>query len=320
MNARTLPITPTLCLPLNNFSPSPEASFGDLLERAAVADRIGIDRVLVVDHVVMGNNIDAYDGSGFPTGPDGPWLEPMTVLSVIAGRTRRVRLATGILIATLRRPVVLAKAAATLDVLSGGRLDLGVGIGWQREEYEACGVPFEERGARLDDTIAICQRLWRDQPASHHSPYVAFDNIWCAPRPFQPNGVPIWVSGRVHRKTIERAVRFGAGWIPWGEDRADPRPGIAQMRDALVAAGRDPLNFQIRGLLPLELDGRGAIELEPAMELVREHVGAGITDFHLQAQLPTDPSALEDHLTPLVDAFRVVTGRAPRDRPDAPPA
>src|SRR5207247_2385322 len=101
------------------------------------------------------------EGGRQPTGPDGHWLEPLTVLSMVAAVTSRVRLATGILIAALRRPVVLAKTTATLDVLSGGRLDLGVGVGWQREEYEAAGLDFHDRGRLLDHTLAVCQTLWR---------------------------------------------------------------------------------------------------------------------------------------------------------------
>src|SRR6202011_6390610 len=106
---------------------------------------------------------------------DGHCLEPMTALSVIAGATQRIRLATGILLAALRRPVVLAKAAATLDNLSGGRLDLGVGVGWQREEYEAAGLDFDRRGQLLDHTLAVCQTLWRNSPAHFESDQLTFD-------------------------------------------------------------------------------------------------------------------------------------------------
>src|SRR3954471_18260701 len=135
-----------------------------MLATARLYDRVGIDKVVVSDHVVFGEHLDAYGrpevggtrGARQPTGPDGHWLEPLTTLSVIAGMTERVRLGTGILLAALRRPVILAKTAATLDVLSGGRLDLGVGVGWQREEYEAAGLDFDARGRLLDDTLAVC--------------------------------------------------------------------------------------------------------------------------------------------------------------------
>ncbi len=143
-------VTPQISLGLTNWAVEDPGGWGDLLDRAQAADQAGFDRLVVSDHVVFGENVDAYgrpelggiEGGRQPTGPDGHWLEPMTLLSVLAGMTTRIRLGTNILLAALRRPVVLAKAAATLDVLSGGRLDLGVGVGWQREEYEAAGLEF----------------------------------------------------------------------------------------------------------------------------------------------------------------------------------
>ena len=123
---------------------------------------------MVSDHVVFGEDLGAYGdpavggttGGRQPTGPDGEWLEPLTVLSFVAARTSQIRLGTNILLAALRRPVVLAKTLATLDVLSGGRVDLGVGVGWQREEYDAAGLDFDERGRLLDDTLETCRSLW----------------------------------------------------------------------------------------------------------------------------------------------------------------
>ena len=157
--------TPQLSAALVSYAAEAPSDWKTMLDTARLYDRVGIDRVVVSDHVVFGEHIDAYarpevggqrDGRQ-PTGPDGHWLEPMTTLSVIAGLTESVRLATGILLAALRRPVVLAKTAATLDVLSGGRLDLGVGVGWQREEYEAAGLDFDRRGRLLDHTLEVCQ-------------------------------------------------------------------------------------------------------------------------------------------------------------------
>src|SRR5689334_25200763 len=152
---------------------------------ARMYDRVGIDKLVVSDHVVFGEHLDAYAnpatggtaGGRQPTGPDGHWLEPLTTLSVIAGMTERVRLGTGILLAALRRPVVLAKSAATLDVLSGGRVDLGVGVGWQREEYEAAGLDFRTRGRELDLTLEVCQTLWREPRADVELPGLAFEAI-----------------------------------------------------------------------------------------------------------------------------------------------
>src|SRR5438477_973999 len=170
---------------LRSFAPTDPGTWQPMLDRARAADEAGIDRLFVSDHVVFGEHIDAYgrpelggtEGGRQPTGPDGHWLEPLTVLSHVAAVTTRVRLATGILLAALRRPVVLAKTAATVDVLSGGRLDLGVGIGWQREEYEAAGLDFGGRGRLLDHTLAVCQTLWCEAPARFESEELQFEGI-----------------------------------------------------------------------------------------------------------------------------------------------
>ena len=167
----TVSVRPTLTVGLPNFGAFYARDewhrFIDLARAAAAA---GVDRVVVVDHVVMGPNTDAYSWGKFPTPADAPWLEPLTVLAAMAAVTTRIRLATGILIAPLRPAVLLAKQAATLDVLSQGRLDLGVGTGWQREEYDAEGLDFAARGQLLTDTIAACRALWRDTPAAIDTP------------------------------------------------------------------------------------------------------------------------------------------------------
>ncbi|MGZ8764328.1 MAG: LLM class flavin-dependent oxidoreductase, partial [Acidimicrobiia bacterium] len=137
MTAR--PRAAQLSIPLASFSGDDPGGWSRLREQIRVAEASGIDRIVVSDHVVYGENLDAYAdpslggtaGGRQPTGPDGHWLEPFTVLTWAAAFTERVRLGTNIMIAALRRPVVLAKELATLDVLSGGRVDLGVGVGWQ---------------------------------------------------------------------------------------------------------------------------------------------------------------------------------------------
>ena len=209
--------TPQLSMALLTFAAEDPGRLAAVLDRARLADAAGIDRLVVSDHVVFGEHLEAYGrpeiggaaGGKQPTGPDGHWLEPLTVLSVVAGITTRVRLGTNILIAALRRPVVLAKTLSTLDVLSDGRVDLGVGVGWQREEYEAAGLDFEGRGRLLDHTLEVCQTLWREQRAATTSPVLHFEKIHMMPKPRQPGGVPIWVSGTVQpaRRSPRRPLR-----------------------------------------------------------------------------------------------------------------
>jgi probable F420-dependent oxidoreductase len=309
------PVTPALSLHLVNFAARDPGGWQPMLDRALAAERAGIDRVTVSDHVVFGENLEAYgnpkaggmQGSKQPTGPDGQWLEPMTVLSVVAGMTSRVRLGTGVLQAALRRPIVLAKSAATLDVLSGGRLDLGVGVGWQREEYEAAGLSFEGRGALLDDCLAVMQNVWRNTPADHSSPHLTFQRIYCVPQPKQPGGVPIWVSGTINPRTLRRLARFGSGWIPWGDDIRDPAAGLAKIAAAMSEQGREMDGFRVQGSLVVRAAEGGRLELQAALEPVAAQVAAGITDFALAVPLPAGRDAAADVLAEIVLAFRQVT-------------
>jgi probable F420-dependent oxidoreductase len=315
--ARTAPLPVQLSTSLKTFSADDPGGWSPLFERARLLDVAGVDRLVVSDHVVFGENLDAYAdpktggvaGGVQPTGPDGHWLEPMTTLSVLAGMTSRIRLGTNILIAALRRPVVLAKSAATLDVLSGGRLDLGVGVGWQREEYESAGLDFATRGRLLDHTLEVCQTLWREPRASYGTAELAFDAIHMMPKPLAAGGVPIWVAGTINARVVRRLARFGSGWIPWGADAADLVTGIDRMRQALADAGHDASGLQVVGRLPAVTRDDRSLDVDRTMAGVPDLVAAGVTDFRGAFSLPPDPSAAEEHLRGIVAAFRAVTGR-----------
>lgn len=303
-------ITPSLSIQLRSFAPDQPDSWQPMLDQAVAADRAGIGKVVVSDHVAFGNALDDYGnpalggtaGGKQPTGPDGHWLEPLTVLSVIAGMTDHVRLGTNILLAALRRPAVLAKQAATLDVLSGGRLDLGVGVGWQQAEYDACGLDFSQRGALLDDTLTVCQALWTEQQASHHSPHLSFEGVHAMPKPAQPGGVPLWVSGTVNTWAMRRLATFGSGWIPWGGDAVDAAASIPAMRQAVEAEGRDPSDLQVVGTLPLARTDDG-IDLDATMGSVGDLVAAGVTDFRAHLPIPAELGEATDFLSGVVAAF-----------------
>ncbi len=306
---------PTLSIALPTYAAEAPENWRPVVERARAADVAGVDRVLVYDHVVMGENIDAYGrpesggvrGGRQPTGPDGHWLEPLTVLSYVAALTSTVRLGTNILIAALRRPAVLAKSVATLDVLSGGRVDLGVGIGWQREEYEAAGLDFGARGRLLDDTLEVLRTLWTTQSAAVELPSVRFSGIHMMPKPAQAGGVPLWISGRLNDRVVERLARYGSGWIPWGEDSTDLAASVPRMRDAVAAAGGDGAALQVAGTLPIVRGTDGSVDLPATMAGVPELVAAGVTDFQAQLKIPDDYDEAVAMLAPVVDAFRNAT-------------
>jgi len=300
---------------LRTYAAEDPGTWQPVFDLARAADAAGIDRVLVSDHVVLGENMEAYgrpesggvEGGKQPTGPDGHWLEPLTTLSVLCGMTSRVRLCTNILIAALRRPVVLAKAAATLDVLSGGRLDLGVGVGWQREEYEAAGLDFGTRGRQLDLTLEVCQTLWREPSAKVDLNGLAFEAIHMMPKPRQPGGVPIWVSGRLNQRVAHRLARFGSGWIPWGEDAADLPASIPRMREAGAAADRDPGAIQVAGTLPTVRRDDRSVDLGATMDRTLPLVEAGVTDFRAFLPVPGEYDAAVDYLHGIADVFHSVT-------------
>ena len=310
-------LTPQLSMPLLNFASTDQGTWQHLRERARIADVAGIDRLVVSDHVIYGEDLDAYSkpevggvaGGKQPTGPDGLWLEPLTLLSVLAGITTHVRLGTNILLAALRRPVVLAKTAATLDVLSGGRLDIGVGVGWQREEYVAAGLDFDGRGRLLDHSLEVCQELWRNQRAAYSSPELSFDAIHMMPKPVDPHGVPIWVSGTINQRVIARLSRFGSGWIPWGESAKDLNASIAAMRAGVSATGRDPSGIGVVGSLGLVRGDDGALDIDRTLAPVPEFVAAGVTDFRFSLPMTTPIAEVTDTLGAIVLGFRAATGR-----------
>lgn len=306
-------LEPQLTVPLPSFSAEDPGGWSHLFARAKAADAAGVDRLICSDHVVFGEKLEEYarpevggmQGGKQPTGPDGHWLDPFTTLSVVAGMTSRVRLRTQVILAALRRPVVLAKSAATLDVLSGGRLELGVGVGWQREEYEAAGLPFEGRGRLLDHTLEVCQTLWRERRAFYNSPELKFEAIHQMPKPLQPGGVPIWVAGTIRSSTIRRLASFGTGWIPWGPDAADLAQSIPRLKAELAKAGANPDGLQVAGRVRV----RPGADLAQSMERIPGQVQAGVTDFVLEADIPAEQGAAEDMLGAVVSAFRKAAGR-----------
>jgi probable F420-dependent oxidoreductase len=310
--------TPQLSAALATYAAEPPTSWAAMLDTARLYDRVGIDRLVVSDHVVFGEHLDAYGrpevggqlGGRQPTGPDGHWLEPLTALSVIAGITERVRLGTGILLAALRRPVVLAKTAATLDVLSGGRLDLGVGVGWQREEYEAAGLAFADRGRLLDHTLEVCTALWTSPVAEHSSPELAFERIHMMPKPLQAGGVPIWVSGRINARVVDRVRRFGLRWIPWGDDAVEVERSIPEMRARIAAAGTSPEGLQVVTNLRVFATDDGDIDVDRTLAPVPAAVAAGATDFLTRFGPSTLDDRFEGDLRGLVTAFRTTTAGA----------
>ena len=186
-------------------------------------EALGFDSVWTGDHVSF----------------HGPILEPLTLLASYAPITSRIRLGTGVYLLALRAPAVAAKTAATLDVLSGGRLIFGVGVGGENpKEFELCGVPHRERGARVTEGM-----LWRDTPASFKGRFTSFEGVSIDPKPVQRPGPPIWIGGR-SEAALTRAGRQGDGWISYVVQPERYAQGVEKIRAAAAAAGRTLAGFE----------------------------------------------------------------------------
>lgn len=252
--------------------------FSRVVEVVRQAEEAGVDLCSITDHVVMGEHLENYPYGPFPVPLDYPWYEPLTVLAAIAGSTKRIRLSTGVLISLLRPAVLLAKQLATLDVMSRGRVEIGFGIGWQREEYEAAGIPWDGRYTRMDEQVQVCRALWREAPAALHGKTVDFEKIHAYPRPVQPGGIPIWFGLKPTEKNFARIARYGEGWIPMERKPSALAEHMKDLRAAFAAAGRDPATAQLKvGVRPVAPPGKDRPDLDETLASIPALIEAGAT-------------------------------------------
>ncbi len=219
---------------------------GDVLshirQTAQSAEALGFDSVWVGDHIVTPLHITSrypYSPTGaFPLKPEEPLLEPLSVLSFVAGFTTRVRLGTAVLVLPHRNAVVTAKTVATLDVLSGGRMILGVGVGWMEEEFRALGVPFAERGPLSDETVAVMKELWTSESPHFEGRFYRFSDLRCEPRPVQKPHPPIWIGGHTG-PALRRVVEYGDGWAAVVFSPRQFAERLEKLKERAAKAGRD---------------------------------------------------------------------------------
>ena len=228
----------------------------------------GFESIVAVEHTVLTTRYDSvypYDASGrVELAPDCPVPDPLDLLAFLAGQTSTLGLATGVLVLPNHHPVPLAKRAATVDALSGGRLRLCVGVGWLREEVQACGADFASRGRRADEQIAVLRALWADHPhgVSHHGEFFDFDHAMCYPKPVGAIGIHI---GGHSAAAARRAGRIGDGLQPLGVAGQDLSRLVATMRTAAEDAGRDPAALELSlGHLVAKVDAERAGRLAEA--------------------------------------------------------
>ena len=234
-----------LGLSFANAGPAAEPAHATAIARKA--EEVGFDSLWTVEHVVVPAGYESeypYNRSGkMAGGEDAAIPDPLVWLAYVAAVTQRIHLATGILILPQRSPLYTAKEVATLDVLSGGRVILGVGIGWLREEFEALRVPFEGRGRRTDEYVAALRTLWAEDNPTFSGEHVAFSDARMWPKPVR-RSVPIVVGGHAD-SSARRAGRIGDGYFPGraGADDLERLVGIA--RQSAEEAGRDPRALEI---------------------------------------------------------------------------
>ena len=262
------------------FPATPEA----IVETACKAEELGFDALFVNDHVIVDDS---------PR--NSPWrnvYDPLMVLAYVAARTSKVRLGTSVLIMPYRNPIVTAKMLATLDQMSGGRAIAGVGTGWNEAEYDALGVPYQERGARTTEYLRLWQACWEPGPTTFHGRFFSFDNMHVNPKPVQQPHLPIWIGGSSHA-SLRRAARFAQVWQPTPTALVDLISNQAYLRDvcAEIERGDVPrtrmsfrVNFShITGSSGSGVDrptGQGSPE-QVASDLKRYRQEAGLEEFQI---------------------------------------
>jgi probable F420-dependent oxidoreductase len=222
------------------------ASPSYIADYVETAEALGFDSVWMGEHPALpATSHTAYPGSGTGlTEPSGvPLPDPLEWLAFAAARTSTLLIGTAVLILPLHHPAVMAKRVATLDQVSGGRLRLGVGVGWNEQEYVACGASWPDRGRRMDELIDAMRTLWSSDVAGFDGPTVSFEPVYSSPKPVH-GAVPIHV-GATAVAGARRAGRLGDGYLPFERDLDQLRTLIGEMRAAAVAAGRDPDAIEI---------------------------------------------------------------------------
>lgn len=286
---------------LHNFY---DGDINSYIEIAQAAEEMGFHGVSLTDHVVMGKNLHKYPFGSFPLPSEAPWYEPLTVLTMIASHTKTLHLGTAVLIVPLRNPALLAKTAATIDMISKGRLELGVGMGWQAEEYHVAGVPFENRAEIFWETLEICKLLWAESPASHDGNVYQFEDIWCQPQPMQGADLPLLFGLKMTTKNAEKIAQIGHGWIPIKTDAEFISTGKDLLDQAFKEHNRNEAP-RIRGQLPTQIDSSGVPNLDLTLKELENSIAAGLTEVEI---FPINFVRSKEDIVPVLKAISEIKG------------
>ena len=283
-----------------------------LVRMAQEAEDAGFDMVMVSDHVLLGPSAGSQGRMANPRDyampgnqdPATPWPSNLVLLSAIAAATSRIRIGAIALIAPLRNPLVLAHDLASLDLLSEGRLVIQPTVSWHRDEYDAIGVPFHQRGRILDEQLAIWTDVWSRSPVSHHGEFFDFDDVYLEPKPYRPAGPTMWFGGeRVTEKVVHRMIEYGSGFHPVGRVEPDD---VDRLRRLLADAGRSTDDFELvggtRAAFP---DDTSCASLDEALEEIPRQQALGFTTFCIKPSIFIDDVA--DHRRFCDEVVRRVT-------------
>jgi probable F420-dependent oxidoreductase len=269
-----------------------------LIGVAETAESLGYSTAWVIDHLVL----PAKAEGDYPFNPLDPFLEPITVLGALALRTSRIKLGTAVLILPYRHPIYTAKALATVDVLSGGRLVVGVGAGWMEPEFAALGIPIAERGSRTNETIDVLKALWTEDVPSYNGRHFRFSNIKSVPQPAQKPRPPILVGGMT-KGALQRVVRRADGWIAIGKSPADLAQPLATLREIAEKAGRNPRELHI-SMVPVS-----APSLEQVIDDLPRYTELGVHHLYLSMRAwTTEFSRFMELMARFADAAGLTQG------------
>jgi len=281
----------------------------ELIRFAQQAEALGFYCLTVADHVIVPRDISVpypytidgkYPGTGYH-------LETLTTMSFLAGATKRIRFATSVMIAPYRNPIVTAKMLASLDVLSNGRVIVGLGVGWMKEEFENLKAPpYEDRGKVTDEYIKAFRELWTSDNPSFNGKYCNFSNIVFLPKPVQKPAIPIWIGGH-SKQALRRAGELGDGWHPIGGvptiplEPEDVKKDLETLSGYAVKAGRDPKTIRValKGSLfdkEKKIKGRRRRFMGTAEEIatdIRDYRAAGVDTMIFDVRRPTISETLE---------------------------
>ena len=282
----------------------------DLIRFVQRAESLGFYCITVADHVIIPKNLSV----AYPYTSDGKYpgtgyhLETLTTMAFLAGASERIRFVTSVMIAPYRNPVITAKMLASLDVLSGGRVIVGLGVGWMKEEFENLKAPpFAERGRVTDEYIQAFRELWRSDNPSFHGKYCNFSDIVFVPKPVQKPTIPIWIGGH-SRQAIRRVARLGDGWHPIGGvptiplEPADMARDLETLATYAEEAGRNPKEIRValKGSLfdreKQAMPGKRRRFIGAAEEIaadIQEYRSAGVDTMIFDVRRPSISETLE---------------------------